>query len=336
MHLKENLISWLKRKIVEKIKMKEINSILKILLTILIFLNFQDLSATNTWFSKSKTYSGQVKFKGIPYKLPAGNWEVANKYDWHIMGIQGDGVTLVLIENNTIKSLMELNSVTTSGKRQGLISQILDRAYVSGPDDGCYEKSEYYLVKLWREGMSANCLRIRHIDLKKEMYNPDYNSDAEGYAEPYSQAGFKFFVKKKKLKVPKILISSQHMYMSPSYGGRTQLVYLDRNPEFLNVGKTLIGDENNSEYHKANLSKYPKKKKLIDEIIQQSFVYHRNFEEKLKVKDHQRLDLGDVKNKKKEDKNKSIVSELEKLNNLFQSGAITKKEFEAAKKKLLK
>ena len=84
------------------------------------------------------------------------------------MGIQGDGVTLVQIENNTIKYLMEFNSVTTSGKRQALVSQILDRAYFSGPDDGCYEKSEYYLVKVWRQGMAVNCLRIRHIDLKKK------------------------------------------------------------------------------------------------------------------------------------------------------------------------
>ena len=184
--------------------------------------------------------------------------------------------------------------------------------------------------------MAANCLRIRHIDLKKEMNNPDYKVDADGYSEPYYYAGFKNFIKKRKLRIPKILISSQHGYMSPSHGGRTQVVYLDRNPEFFNVGETLIGDENNSEYHKANLTKYPKKKKLIDEIIQQSFVYHRNFEDKLKVKDFQRLDLGINENKKKENKNKSIVSELQKLNDLFKSGVITKEEFEAAKKKLLK
>ena len=315
--------------------MKKIIKIAKILFIFLSIINFQSLFASNTWFSKNKIYSGQVKFKGINYKLPAGNWEVANKYDWHIMGIQGDGVTLVLIENNKIKSLMDFNSVTTSGKRQGLVSEYLNRIYFNAPTDGCYEKSEYYTVKVWKKGMTVNCLRIRHIDFKKEMYDPDYTYE-EGFAEPYYMAGFKHFIKKRKLKIPKILISSQHAYMSPSYGGRTQLVYLDRNPEFLNVGKTLIGDENNSEYHKANLTKHPKKKKLIDEIIQQSYVYHRNFEDKLKVKDYQRLDLGFVENKKKENEKKSIVSELEKLNNLFKSGVITKQEFEAAKKKLLK
>ena len=314
--------------------MKKIIKSFKIIFIFLIFLNSQNLSATNTWFSKNKTYSGKVKFKGIEYELLEGNWELANKYDWHIMGIQGDGVTLVQVENNTIKALIEISQVSTSGKRQALVSQIIDRAFVSGVTDGCYEKSEYYLTKLWKEGMSSNCLRVRHIDLKKEMYNPDYNKDADGYEEPYSTAGFKYFIKKRKLEIPKVLISHQHFYMSPFHGGRTVFVYIDRNPEFFNAGKTLIGDENNSEYHKSNLNNHPKKKKFIEDIIQKSFIYHANFEEQLKVKDYQKLALGVINNKNT--KNKSIVSELEKLNELFKSGAITKKEFEAAKQKLLK
>ena len=54
------------------------------------------------------------------------------------------------------------------------------------------------------------------------------------------------------------------------------------------------------------------------------------------MKDYQKLDLGIFDIKKKNTYKTSIVSELEKLNELFKSGVITKKEFEAAKKKLLK
>ena len=316
-------------------KMKKINTITKIIFIFAFLFNFQNLLATNTWFSKNKTYSGQVKFKGLKYDLLEGNWEVANKYDWHIMGIQGDGVTLVQVENNTIKAMIMLNHISTSGKRQGLVSQILDRAYVNGVTDGCYEKNEYYLVKVWKKGMAANCLRVRHIDLKKEMYSPDYNVE-EGYQEPYNEAGFKYFIKKRNLEIPKILISHQHFYMSPSYGGRTVAVYIDRNPEFLKVGKTLNGDETNSEYHKANLNKHPKKEKLVNDIIQKSFVFHSNLEEKVKAKKHQKLDLGIANNKTKDSERKSVVSELEKLNELYKSKAITKEEYIAAKKKILK
>tara|TARA_B100000989_G_C19461366_1_gene436366 strand:- start:3 stop:953 length:951 start_codon:yes stop_codon:yes gene_type:complete len=316
--------------------MKKIRNIIKTLLAFFIFLSFQNLSASNTWFSKNKTYSGEIKFKGLKFQLLDGDWQVANKYDWHIMGIQSDGVTLVQVENNTIKALFEISQLTTSGKRQALVSEWLNTAYFNGVTDGCYEKSEYYLVKFWQEGMSANCLKVRHIDVKKEMYNPDYKQDANGYSEPYVYAQFKYFIKKNNLNIPKILISHQHIYNSPFHGGRAFLVYVDRNPEFYGVGKTLIGDENNSEYHKANLNKHLKKKKFVDDIIQKSFVYHKNFEKKLKVKDYQKLDLGIFDIKKKNTYKTSIVSELEKLNELFKSGVITKKEFEAAKKKLLK
>ncbi|MDC3157033.1 SHOCT domain-containing protein [Candidatus Pelagibacter bacterium] len=316
--------------------MKKISNVIKTLLVFFIFLNFQNLSATNTWFSKNKTYSGEIKFKGLTFQLLDGDWQVANKYDWHIMGIQSDGVTLVQVENNTIKALFEISQLTTSGKRQALVSEWLNTAYFNGVTDGCYEKSEYYLVKFWQKGMSANCLRVRHIDVKKEMYNPDYKQDADGYSEPYVFAQFKHFIKKNNLEIPKILISHQHIYNSPFHGGRAFLVYVDRNPEFYDVGETLIGDENNSEYHKANLNKHLKKKKFVNDIIQKSFVYHKNFEKKLKVKEYQRLDLGISDNKKKDTYKTSIVSELEKLNGLLKSGAITKKEFEAAKKKLLK
>ena len=317
-------------------KMKIMKTIKKILFAIFILFPIQNLAANNTWFSKNKTYSGEVKFKGQIFQLLEGNWELANKYSWHIMGIQSEGVTLVLVENNTIKALLELSQLTTTGKRQALVSEWLDTAYFNGTTDGCYEKSEYYLVKLWKKGMSANCLRVRHIDVKKEMFNPDYKMDAQGYNEPYVWAQFRNFIKKRNLDIPKILISHQHIYNSPFHGGKAFLVYVDINPDFLNVGKTLIGDENNTEYHKANLDKHPKKKELINDIIQESFAYHRDFEKKLKVKDYQKLNLGLTNSKKKDNKKKSFVSDLEKLNQLFKSGAITKKEFENAKKKLLK
>ena len=48
--------------------MKKINKITKIIFFFAFLFNFQNLLATNTWFSKNKTYSGQVKFKGLKYR----------------------------------------------------------------------------------------------------------------------------------------------------------------------------------------------------------------------------------------------------------------------------
>ena len=316
--------------------MKIMKTIKKILFAIFILFPSQNLAANNTWFSKNKTYSGQIKFKGLPFQLLDGEWAVANKYSWHFMGISSEGVTLVQIEKNTIKALFEISELTTGGKKQALISQWLNRAYFNSVTDGCYEKSEYYLVKFWQKGMSANCLRVRHIDVRKEMYNPDYKVDADGYSEPYQYAAFKNFIKKRNLDIPKILISHQHIFNSPFHGGRAFLIYVDRNPEFFDAGKTLIGDEKNSEYHKANLDTHPKKKKIVNKIIQKSYSFHRDFEDKLKVKEYQKLDLGikiDKEDKKKDD---LVVNQLERLNKLYESGSITEKEFKAAKQKILK
>ena len=61
------------KKTKEKNQMK-LTKIAKFILVFAFLLNFQSLFASNTWFSKNKTYSGEVKFKGITYELLEGEW----------------------------------------------------------------------------------------------------------------------------------------------------------------------------------------------------------------------------------------------------------------------
>ena len=305
-----------------------------IIYTILILLSIQSVSA-ETWFKKNKTYSDEVTFRNKKYDLPDGDWKMISKWGWHIIGIQANGVTLAQIENNTFKAIIDFSELTSPGKKPGLVAEFLYTSLIKNKYDGCYEKGEYYFVKLWRKGGSFNCLRLRHIDLQREVYNPDYNSEATGWAEPYTY-GFKKFVEDNNLTLPKILIQQRHMFYSQLTGGRAQVVTIDKNPEFFGVGPTLIGTEENSEYHKDNLSKYPKKKELVKNIIKDSYSYHENFEEIMKVRKHQKLNLNSkVKIKIKKDSS-TLANQLEKINQLYKSGALTKKEFEAAKQKLLK
>ena len=126
------------------------------------------------------------------------------------------------------------------------------------------------------------------------------------------------------------------MFYSQLTGGRAQIVTIDKNPEFLGVGPTLIGTEENSEYHKNNLSKYPKKEKLVKSILNESFIYHENFEEILGVKKRQKLYLNTGAKIKIKNDYSSLANQLEKINKLYKSGALNKEEFETAKKKLLK
>jgi hypothetical protein len=308
----------------------------KIVFFLIILSFFQNLYA-DTWFSKNKIYSDTITFTNKKFQLLEGDWELVEKYSWHIIGIEGAGVTFAQIENNTIKAMITIYAIDANGKKSGLVGTILHKERINNSHDGCYDRSEYYLVKVWTKGASANCLKVRHIDLQKEMFSPDYNYEGNGYQEPYVKGSFKNFVKKRNLDIPKILISELHMFYSPLVGGgKGSLVYIDRNPELFGVSKTLIGNEANSEYHKNNLSKHPKKEKFVNEIIQKSFIYHKNFEELYKLKKHQKLDLGIKIDKKDKKKNDLLVDQLERLNKLYESGSITKKEFIAAKQKLFK
>ena len=307
-----------------------------IICTILISLSFKSVSA-ETWFKKNKTYSDTITFTNKKFQLPEGDWELVEKYNWHIVGIEGDGVTLIQLENNTIKAMTTIWSINTNGKKSGLVGTILHKERVDNSHDGCYDRSEYYLVKLWRKGASANCLKVRHIDLQKEMYSPDYNVEGNGYEEPYVKGSFINFVKKRKLDIPKILISELHMFYSPLIGGGSgALIYIDRNTELFGVSQTLIGNEINSEYHKNNLSKHPEKERFVNKVIQNSYTYHANFEETYKLKKYQRLNLSIKIDKDDKKKNGLIVNQLERLNKLYESGSITKEEFKTAKQKLLK
>ena len=308
----------------------------KFLILILVIIFFKTSTFADTFFSKNKIYSGEITVFGKKIQLLDGDWKLAHKYVWNIVGIQGQGFSLVQTIENKIKAHISIWTISSPGKKEGLIGTILYKERINNNHDGCYERSEYYIVKMWAEGASANCLKVRHIDLKKEMFSPDYNEEAQGYKEPYNVAGFINFVKKNNLEIPKILISQIHMFYSPLIGGKGMLIYIDRNPEFYNVGKTLIGDEVNSEYHKNNLSKHPNKEKFVKNIIEKSFVFHNDLEEKFKLRKHQRLNLITKKEIKLKKNNKDIVEELEKLNKLYRSGAITKDEFNSAKKMILK
>ena len=307
----------------------------KIFFSFFIILILKTSLFADTYLTKNKTYSGDIIILGKKIKLLEGDWRLSNKYRWDIVGITGKGFGLIQTEGNKIKAHISVWTINTRGKKSGLVGTILYKERINNNHDSCSDRSEYYFTKLWQKGASANCLKIRHIDLMKEMYSPDYNSEAQGYIEPYYEASFKNFIKKNNLEIPKIFISQIHMFYSPTLAGKGMVVYIDRNPEFFGLSKTLNGDERNSEYHKNNLSKFPKKEKFVKEVIQGAFAYHSELEEKFNLKKHQRLNLSSM-SKIKAKKSSSIVSQLEKLNFLYKSGALTKKEFEDAKRKLLK
>ena len=80
-------------------------------------------------------------------------------------------------------------------------------------------------------------------------------------------------------------------------------------------------------------------KKFIDEFTSQSAKRHKEFEIKWKAKEAHKLDLNEVilpeNEQSQNDEKKSITSTIKELKELYDSGVLTKEEFEKAKKKIL-
>ena len=56
---------------------------------------------------------------------------------------------------------------------QSQIDPLIYSAQFKDPYDGCYERPEYYLVKVFQNGRSHNCMVIRHWDVVKQIHSPD-------------------------------------------------------------------------------------------------------------------------------------------------------------------
>ena len=115
-----------------------------ILYVVLIICPLQSLLA-ETWFSKNKTYSGEVTFRSKKFQLPDGDWKMISKWGWHIVGIQANGVTLAQIEKNTIRAIIDFSELTSPGKKPGLVAEYLYTSLIKNKYDGCYKA----LAKRW-------------------------------------------------------------------------------------------------------------------------------------------------------------------------------------------
>ena len=93
-----------------------------------------------------------------------------------------------------------------------------------------------------------------------------------------------------------------------------------------------------SEYHKYNIENFPKHREVMDNWISISAKRHQEFQKNIKAKPNHYLSLNKYisdEYQNEESSNTPFVEQIKELNELYKSGALTKKEFEKAKKKLL-
>ena len=300
-------------------------------LTILISLNFY--SNVNAKLYRSGTIiENEIKFsKKFVLPITEGKWEVINQYEFNYF-FQFKGNSIVRLKNNEVMEFIWIERANLSSYQNAYIDNAMNEIVFKDQYDGCYTRPEYYIVEVYSKGSTHNCLVIRHIDSNKELFSPDDPGAVNGQ--------LKKELRDRSIIIPPIMFDSYHSYFSRLIRGEWYVIQYMANPKLFNSPKLNYLTEESSEFHKANISRYPEHKLTIDKWISFSAKRHREIEKLLKAKEHHLLNLDkyileeDVDHANNKGK-KNMIEDLEKLNELYKSGAITKEEFKKAKKKLL-
>ena len=291
-------------------------------------------SEASTKFIKGNYYEGKLKWKKMEVNLPEGKWQYIRQNSWWYGGFGFSCKSFILKEGRIFKSLMSMCEMRTGGKYLGYLAKALNKYYKRGEYDSCTLRPEYYYANLYIRGTSSNCLRVRHFDFDKEMNRPDDPQDAGGI-RPTLRRWFK----DNDVIKPTILLSAIHEYFAPVVMDNGPGVYFLINPEAYGGPKNKYFTEESSEYHRNNIGKHPEFKKFIDEFTSLSARRHKEFEIQWKAKNRHKLDLSNIileeKNVTSNETKHDIVKQLNDLKELYESGTLTKEEFEKAKKKLL-
>ena len=277
-------------------------------------------------------FENQIEFsKKFTLPLTEGKWEVINQYEFNYF-FQFKGNSIVRLKNNEVMEFIWIERANLSSYQNAYIDNAMNEIVFKDQYDGCYTRPEYYIVEVYSKGSTHNCLVIRHIDSNKELFSPD---------DPGAvNAKLKKSLRDRSIIIPPIMFDSYHSYFSRLIRGEWYVIQYMANPKLFNSPKINYLTEESSEFHKANISRYPEHKLTMDKWISVSAERHREIEKLLKAKEHHLLNLdkyilnNDNDYLNSEEK-KNIIEDLEKLNELYKSCVITKEEFEKAKDKIL-
>ena len=271
-----------------------------------------------------------VMNKKFKLNLPEGKWTVVQSHGDNYYGLVSKIYSLVRLENNLAVEYIEIAEMKTAGVFESLVNQAIYEALFKNKYDGCYERPEYFVVKVYKKGSTHNCLVIDHSDVHKDFFTPD---DREA-----SNAGVKKWIRDNNIQLPRVGLSSFHAYFSRLAAGKWYLLSYGIDPKILNGPKNNFISEEASEYHKNNISNYPDHQKTMQKWVLISAQRHIEFENLIKVMERHKLDLSNLSPSKSQlSKNSSneIIDQINKLNDLYKNGILTKDEFEKAKKKIL-
>lgn len=281
--------------------------------------------------------------KKVKLNLPKGKWIVSEVSYKNISGIQNKRITLTRSENKKlieIISIFEWNTQSLNDSRyKYLVDEVIYKGLFNNRTDSCYEKQEYTVIKFYKKGSSHNCFWVGHYDLKKYIYETEVFYIYPGVSDLRTEKNNLIrWLKKNQIILPNVALYSQHSYFSRVAGGKWFGLTRIIDPKILNAPENKFITVESSEYHANNIKAYPHYKKIMNNWVSISAKQHIDFENSIKVKKREKLDLNDISLIKTNDANNTsnnFTDQLQTLTDLFNNGSLTKEEFEKAKKKLL-
>ena len=303
----------------------------KIFVIIFLYLLFCEKIYATPFFVGQEVKNNFIYDKKIQLSIDGDNWEVIRKNTSLDYGIKQKIVSIGRIENNEIMEIIEVYEGVLAGLYISDIDPIIIEIVFKDKHDGCYERPEYFLLELYRKGATYNCMIVSHMDVTKELNYPD---------SPHGKAAasaYNYWIKKKSLSYPKIMFSAYHGYFSRMSGGTWYEIRHHINPKLLDAPNSKFFSEDTSEYHKMNISQYPKHKITMNKWIAISSEFHKNFEDMNNTKNHHKLNLDQyyMEVKKNTKNNNELTNQLNRLNELYKDGVLTEEEFKKAKEKIL-
>ena len=287
-----------------------------------------------TVFKKGQIYEGEISWTGKKkLSLPPGKWEVMEMWSWTYNALRAREISFVQMDGKSVIATFDIGELLGGGKWMAYITQIVHEVLFKQEHDGCYQRSEYTLVKVYQQGSSSNCFIVNHSDVNKALYHPD-----DQKTKTYSAIARKW-IRENNVEIPKIALCGGGAYFAPVVADTLYSWDYCIDPEVFGASKNKFTTEDSSEYHPANINQYPDKKKFMDDWIKLTAQRHKAFELMIGAKERHKLDFSEygaielIKETKTTSSN--VTKELEKLNELYKSGALTEEEFKKAKNKIL-
>jgi hypothetical protein len=286
-------------------------------------------------YKKGQTISDSFQVsKKFKIDLTPGEWIVVQKNSDYYYGLRFKSYILIKTENNKLVEGILIEEIHTAGVYEYVVNDAIIKIIFKNKYDGCYERPEYYYINFYKKGTTLNCLRVGHRDINKRIYDP---RDPE-QRNLYSQ--LKKWLRENSINLPKTGFWSGHNYFSRLVKGKLYNIHYYADPSFVNAPESKFFTEETSEYHKNRIKNFPEHEKSMKKWMLISAERHRNFEKSAKALERHHLNLDEftlVNTKSNNDTKSSgdIVEEIQKLNELYKDGVLTKDEFEKAKKKIL-